>query len=306
LGQDVRFRVNVFSGRRNLSTVLRKLETTIPTIDDLALPEILHSIHKEKNGLVLVTGATGTGKSTTLAAILDEVNRIKPVHVVTLEDPIEYVHEHKMATFNQRELGADFDTFAGGLRAALRQAPKVILVGEMRDLETLEIGMTAAETGHVVMSTLHTVDAGQTINRIVGMFDLEEQAQVRNRLADTIRWIVCQRLLPKVGGGRVAALEVLRTSLRIKELIVNGESEEKTFYDIIADGTQNGMMTFDQHILKLHENGLITEETAMAYSSKRSVVARGLDKLKAARGESTTGIKGLGMEPGKEGGRTGF
>lgn len=306
LGEDVRFRVNVFSGRRNLSTVLRKLETTIPTIDDLALPEVLHRIHKEKNGLVLVTGATGTGKSTTLAAILDEVNRNNPVHVVTLEDPIEYSHEHKMATFNQRELGADFDTFTNGLRAALRQAPKVILVGEMRDLETLEIGMTAAETGHVVMSTLHTVDAGQTINRIVGMFDLEEQAQVRNRLADTLKWVVCQRLLPKVGGGRVAALEVFCTNLRLKELIVNGESEEKTFYDVIADGTQIGMMTFDQHILKLYENGLITEETAMAYSSKRSVVARGLDQLKAARGESTTAIKGLGMEPGAKDGRSGF
>ena len=196
LGQDVRFRVNVFSGKRNLSTVLRKLETKIPTIDDLALPDVLHKLQREKNGLILVTGATGTGKSTTLAAVLDEVNKSQAVHVITLEDPIEYSHEHQMATFNQRELGADFDTFSDGLRAALRQAPKVILVGEMRDLETMEIGMTAAETGHVVMSTLHTVDAGQTINRIVGMFDLEEQAQVRNRLTDTVKWVVCQRLLP--------------------------------------------------------------------------------------------------------------
>jgi len=160
--------------------------------------------------------------------------------------------------------------------------------------------MTAAETGHVVMSTLHTVDAGQTINRIVGMFDLEEQAQVRNRLADTIKWIICQRLLPKIGGGRIAALEILRTSLRIKEVILNGETEDKTFYDIIADGTQNGMMTFDQHLLKLCENGLITDETALAYSSKRSVVARGLDQLKAARGESTTAIRGLGMDQRKD------
>lgn len=306
LGNDARFRVNIFSGRRNLSTVLRKLETTIPTIDALSLPEILHEIHNEKNGLVLVTGATGTGKSTTLAAILDEVNRTQPVHVVTLEDPIEYAHEHRMATFNQRELGTDFDNFSGGLRAALRQAPKVILVGEMRDLETMSIGMTAAETGHVVMSTLHTVDAGQTINRIVGMFDLEEQAQVRNRLADTLKWIVCQRLVPKIGGGRVAAIEVFRMSLRLKELIVDGESEEKTFYDIIADGTQAGMMTFDQHLLKLYEDGLITEETALAYSSKRSVVARGLDHQKADRGESTTAIKGLGMEPDQQDDRRGF
>jgi twitching motility protein PilT len=296
LGQDVRFRVNVFSGKRNLSTVLRKLETKIPTIDDLALPKVLHKLQREKNGLILVTGATGTGKSTTLAAVLDEVNKNQAVHVVTLEDPIEYSHEHQMATFNQRELGADFDTFSDGLRAALRQAPKVILVGEMRDLETMEIGMTAAETGHVVMSTLHTVDAGQTINRIIGMFDLEEQAQVRNRLADTVKWVVCQRLLPKVGGGRIAALEILCTNLRVKELILNGESEDKTFYDIIADGNQIGMMTFDQHILQLYEGGLISEETAIAYSSKRSVVARGLDQLKSARGESTTAIKGLGMD----------
>jgi twitching motility protein PilT len=211
-----------------------------------------------------------------------------------------------MATLNQRELGADFDTFAAGLRAALRQAPKVILVGEMRDLETMEIGMTAAETGHVVMSTLHTVDAGQTINRIVGMFDLEEQAQVRNRLADTIKWIVCQRLVPKVGGGRTAALEILRTNLRIKELILNGESEDKTFYDVIADSASVGMMTFDQHLLKQCENGLITEETAIAYSSRRSVVARGLDQLRASRGESTSAIKGLAMEPGQDNTRRGF
>ncbi|MBU0673445.1 MAG: PilT/PilU family type 4a pilus ATPase [Proteobacteria bacterium] len=306
LGLDVRFRVNVFSGRRNLSTVLRKLETTIPTIERLNLPETLHRICNEKNGMVLVTGATGTGKSTTLAAILDEVNQQKAIHVITLEDPIEYAHEHKKATFNQRELGSDFDTFSDGLRAALRQAPKVILVGEMRDRETMEIGLTAAETGHVVMSTLHTVDAGQTINRILGMFELEEQAQVRNRLADTVRWIVCQRLLPKIGGGRVAAIEILCMNLRIKELIMNGESEEKNFYDILTDGAPVGMMTFDQHILTLYSGGLITEDTALAYSSRRSVVARGLDQLKSARGESTTNIKGLAMEQGGKGPRSGY
>jgi len=306
LGQDVRFRVNIFSGRRQFSTVLRKLETRIPLIDELNLPPALHRIHKEKNGLILVTGATGSGKSTTLAAILDEVNNDMAVHVVTLEDPIEYSHEHRRATFNQRELGVDFDTFTDGLRAALRQAPKVILVGEMRDRETMEIGLTAAETGHVVMSTLHTVDSGQTINRILGMFELEEQAQIRNRLADTVRWIVCQRLLPKVGGGRVAAVEILCMNLRIKELILNGESDEKTFYDIIADGAPVGMITFDQHILKLYQDGMITEETAIGYSSKRSVVARGLDQIKAARGESTTAIKGLGMETTDQGKRSGF
>ena len=296
LGQKARFRVNVFSQKTNLSTVLRKLETSIPTLQDLQMPDVFKQMAEEKNGLILVTGATGSGKSTTLAALLDKINKEKSVHTVTLEDPIEYVHPHRMATFNQRELGNDFDSFSSGLRAALRQAPKVILVGEMRDRETMEIGLSAAETGHLVMSTLHTVDAGQTINRILGMFDQEEQDQVRNRLVDTIRWIVCQRLLPKVGGGRVAALEIMGMNLRVKELIANGETEDKTFYGVIEDGTAHGMMTFDQHILQLFEQDLITEETALGYCSRRSAVGRGLDRIKAGRGESTTGITGLAMD----------
>ncbi len=296
LGNKARFRVNVFSQKTNLSTVLRKLETTIPTLEKLNMPPIFQKMAQEKNGLILVTGSTGSGKSTTLAALLDKINREKSVHTVTLEDPIEYVHPHKAATFNQRELGNDFDSFASGLRAALRQAPKVILVGEMRDRETMEIGLSAAETGHLVMSTLHTVDAGQTINRILGMFEQEEQGQIRNRLVDTIRWIVCQRLLPKQGGGRVAALEIMGINLRVRDLIANGETEDKTFYNVIEDGTAHGMMTFDQHILQLYEEGLITEETAMGYCSRKSVVGRGLDRIKAARGESTTGITGLAME----------
>jgi len=195
-----RFRVNVFSQRSNYSIVLRKLETKIPTLKELNLPEAFSKMVGEKNGIILVTGATGAGKSTSLAAVLNEINEQKSVHVVTLEDPVEFQHPHKKATFNQREMGTDFDEFASGLRAALRQAPKVILVGEMRDRETVEIGLSAAETGHLVMSTLHTVDAGQTINRILGMFSIEEENQIRIRLADTVRWIVCQRLLPKVGG----------------------------------------------------------------------------------------------------------
>ena len=300
LGQKARFRVNVFSQKTNLSTVLRKLETTIPTLQDLNMPDTFQQMAEEKNGLILVTGATGSGKSTTLAALLDKINKEKSVHAVTLEDPIEYVHPHRKATFNQRELGNDFDTFSSGLRAALRQAPKVILVGEMRDRETMEIGLSASETGHLVMSTLHTVDAGQTINRILGMFDQEEQDQIRNRLVDTIRWIVCQRLLPKVGGGRVAALEIMGMNLRVKDLIANGETEEKTFYNVIEDGTAHGMMTFDQHILQLFEEGLITEETALGYCSRKSAVGRGLDRIKAERGESTTGITGLAMDPEKE------
>jgi twitching motility protein PilT len=178
----------------------------------------------------------------------------------------------------------------------LRQAPKVILVGEMRDRETMEIGMTAAETGHLVMSTLHTVDAGQTINRILGFFEQEEQPQVRNRLVDTIRYVICQRLLPKEGGDRVAAFEIMGNNLRVRDLIMHGETEDKTFYDIIEDGSALGMQTFDQHILDLYEHGLISEETAIIYSSRRSALGRGLDRIKASRGEATTSITGLAMK----------
>lgn len=300
LGQKARFRVNVFSQKTNLSTVLRKLETKIPTIGQMHLPKLFYKMSEERNGIILVTGATGSGKSTSLAALLDKINDEKPVHVVTLEDPIEYVHEHRKATFNQRELGNDFDSFSSGLRAALRQAPKVILVGEMRDRETMEIGLSAAETGHLVLSTLHTVDAGQTINRILGMFDQEEQAQIRNRLIDTIRWIVCQRLMPKEGGGRVAAFEIMGMNLRVRELIMHGETEDKTFYEVIADSKALGWQTFDQHILDLYEEGLISEETAMSYCTRKTAVNRGLDRIKAARGESTTGITGLSMDKKKE------
>ncbi|MFP4419803.1 MAG: type IV pilus twitching motility protein PilT, partial [Desulfococcaceae bacterium] len=200
-----RFRVNIFSQRGKYSVVLRKLESKIPTMEDLNLPGAFRKMVGEKNGIIFVTGATGSGKSTSLAAFLNEVNESQAVHVVTLEDPVEFSHPHKKATFNQREMGNDFDTFASGLRAALRQAPKVILIGEMRDRETVEIGLSAAETGHLVLSTLHTVDAGSSIDRVLGMFTIEEERQIRIRLAGTVRWIVCQRLLPKVGGGRVAA-----------------------------------------------------------------------------------------------------
>ena len=250
--------------------------------------------------MILFTGATGTGKTTSLAALLNRINHERPVHVVTLEDPIEYVHEQRKATFNQRELGNDFSSFAVGMRAALRQAPKVILVGEMRDRETMEIGLTAAETGHLVLSTLHTIDAGQTINRILGMFEQDEQPQIRNRLVDTIRWIVSQRLLPRVGGGRVAAMEILCTSLRVKDLILNGETEEKTFYNIINEGSALDMRTFDQHILELYSRGIITEKNAITYCSHRAEMNRGLDRIKAERGEATTSLTDLTMEEEKE------
>jgi len=293
-----RFRVNAFSQRGNYSIVLRKLATKIPTCQELGIPESFLEMAEEKNGFILVTGATGTGKTTSLAAVLNEINDVRSVHVVTLEDPVEYDHPHKMATFNQREMGEDFDSFAHGLRAALRQAPKVILVGEMRDRETVEIGLSAAETGHLVLSTLHTVDAGQTINRILGMFPVEEENQIRIRLADAIRWIVCQRLLPKVGGGRIAAFEIMRTSLRVKDLILHGESEGKTYYDVIHDGKAFGTATFDDYIIGLYEKGLITEETAMAYASRKGILGRGIDSIKSSRGEATTDIKDLKVDHG--------
>ena len=291
-----RFRVNVFSQNENLSIVLRRLESKVPTIRELNLPDVFNEIAEEKNGIVFVTGATGTGKTTSLASILDVINENKSYHVVTLEDPVEYLHPHKKSTFNQRELGKDFDAFSSGLRAALRQAPKVILVGEMRDRETVEIGMSAAETGHLVLTTLHTADAGLTINRIVGMFTTEEERQIRIRLADTVKWLVCQRLLPKIGGGRVATFEILRTNLRVKDAILHGESEGKTFYDIMQAGKAFGMSTFDDHIVGLYEQGLITEETALAYASRRGVVGRGIDSVKSARGEATTDIKKLEVD----------
>ncbi len=291
-----RFRVNIFSQRGNYSVVLRKLETRIPTITDLNLPKVFEKMAEEKNGIIIVTGATGSGKSTSLATLLNEINEHKSVHIVTLEDPVEYAHPHKKATFNQREMGNDFDTFANGLRAALRQAPKVILVGEMRDRETVEIGLTAAETGHLVLSTLHTVDAGQTVNRILGMFSTEEETQIRIRLADTVRWIVCQRLLPKVGGDRVAAFEIMGSNLRVKDTILHGESEGKTFYEIIQAGKPFGMITFDDFIIELFRQGLITEETAKAYASNRGIVGRGIDSIKSSMGQATTDIGKLEVD----------
>jgi twitching motility protein PilT len=296
LAGKARFRVNIFSQKGYYSIVMRQLATRIPTIEELGLPEAFKKMPRERNGMILVTGATGSGKSTSLAAVLNEINETKSVHVVTLEDPVEFVHSQKKATFNQREMGQDFDAFSTGLRAALRQAPKVILVGEMRDRETVEIGLSAAETGHLVLTTLHTVDAGQTINRIVGMFEQEEEKQIRIRLADTIRWIVCQRLLPKTGGGRQAAHEIMGSNLRIKDTILNGESEGKTYYEIIEANRPFGMMTFDQSIVDHYKAGRISEDTAMSYASRRGVVGRMIDSIKSGRGEKTTEIEGLAID----------
>lgn len=296
LSDQARFRINIFSQRGNFSIVCRQLNAQIPTLDQLKLPEIFKEIPREKTGLVLVTGATGSGKSTTLAAILNEINRAKPVHIVTLEDPVEYVHKHAMATFNQRELGIDFDSYANGLRAALRQAPKVILVGEMRDQETVKIALSAAETGHLVLSTLHTINAGETINRILGMFDPEEQEQIRIRLADSLRWVISQRLVPKVGGGRFALIETMGSNLRTQEAVRLGESEGKTFYEIIEASSPFGWRTFDQSCLESYERGEVTEETAMLYCTKRSVVARGIDATKKSRGDMSSSAGLLRMK----------
>jgi twitching motility protein PilT len=291
-----RFRVNIFTQRGHYTIILRKLTTDIPTLAQLNMPPVFHKMTKEKTGLILVTGATGSGKSTTLAALLNELNETKPIHIVTLEDPVEFVHPQRKATFNQREMGSDFSTFAAGLRAALRQAPKVILVGEMRDRETVEIGLAAAETGHVVMSTLHTINAGQTIDRIVGMFDQEEHHQIRIRLAETLRWVVSQRLLPRIGGGRVAAIEIMGNSLRVKDSVEHGEAEGKTFYEIIEASATFGWKTFDMAVLELYENGMVTEETALLYCTNKGVVSRGIDKIKKIKGQATTNIDGLTLD----------
>src|SRR6478672_11734409 len=296
LSDEARFRVNIFRQRGNFAVVLRRLEATVPTLETLHLPGIFEEIAKEKTGLVLVTGATGSGKTTTLAALLNEINATQPVHVITLEDPIEFVHPKLKATFNQRELGHDFNNYPNGLRAALRQAPKVILVGEMRDRATVEVALMAAETGHLVLSTLHTVDAGQSINRILGLFSLGEEKQLRIRLADSLRYVISQRLAPKVGGGRQLLSEIMGYNLRTRETVALGEGEHRSFYEIIEASAPFGWMTFDQSILNAYENGHITEETAKLYATRKGRITRGIDLVQKARGVDTELDSGLRMD----------
>jgi twitching motility protein PilT len=297
LSNEARFRVNIFRQQGNFSIVMRKLQADVPSIASLGLPSILEEIAREKTGLVLVTGATGSGKTTTLAAILNEVNEKQSVHVVTLEDPIEFIHVHQRATFNQRELGHDFDSYPNGLRAALRQAPKIILVGEMRDRATVEIALMAAETGHLVLSTLHTVDAGQSLNRILGLFSLGEEKQLRLRLADSLRYVVSQRLAPKVGGGRQLLTEIMGNNLRTRETIALGENEARTFYDIIEASSPFGWGTFDQSLLSAYEAGTISEETANVFASRKGRVTRGIDLIQKMRGiENDTDDAGLRLD----------
>ena len=296
LKDEARFRVNIFRQQGHFSIVLRKLEGEIPSMESIGLPPIFEEIAREKTGLVLVTGATGSGKTTTLAAILNQINETQPVHVVTLEDPIEFVHPTRKATFNQRELGHDFNNYPNGLRAALRQAPKVILVGEMRDRATVEVALMAAETGHLVLSTLHTVDAGQSINRILGLFSLGEEQQLRIRLSDTLRYIVSQRLAPKIGGGRQLLTEIVGNNLRTKETIALGEGEHRSFYEIIEASSPFGWMTFDQSILNAFENGMITEETARLFASRKGRVTRGIDLIEKSRGVDRENESGLRLD----------
>ena len=267
LPDRARFRVNIFRQRNTYAVIMRVIAPGIPSIEDLCLPPVLGAMAELKNGIVLVTGPTGSGKSSTLAAIIDRINSTRADHILTIEDPIEFLHKHKKGTVHQRELHTDTLSFAAALRSALRQAPKVILVGEMRDRETIEIALTAAETGHLVFSTLHTIDASKTVERIVGSFEQGDQQSVRSRLAASFRYIVSQRLVPKTLGGRVAVIEVLKSTLRTQEYMEAGGQEGKTLLDAMKDGELDGMQHFDGELDKLVRAEVITLKTAYLYAT---------------------------------------
>lgn len=295
-----RFRVNVFSQRGSLALVMRQLPHTVPDIESLGLPEVFSQAASEHSGLVLVAGATGSGKSTSLAALTDAVNARRATHVLTLEDPVEFVHSHKKATVNQRELGMDFDTFATGMRAAFRQSPGVILLGEVRDRETMEIVLQAASTGHLILSTIHASDASSAIARIIGLFSPSEERQVRMRLAESLRCVVAQRLLPATSGDRVCAFEILRNTLAVRELLLGGESAGRSLHSIIEDGQAHGMRSFDQEIASLYEAGAITLETASLSASDRGRLTQLLDHIRTRRGEDLTEVVLEGLEPDED------
>jgi twitching motility protein PilT len=264
-----RFRVNIFKQRGSFAIVMRVIAGKVPTLAELKLPPVLSEMATLKNGIVLVTGPTGSGKSSTLAAIIDLINDTRAEHILTIEDPIEFLHYHKKATIHQRELHSDTPTFAAALKAALRQAPKVILVGEMRDRETIEIALTAAETGHLVFSTLHTIDASKTVDRIIGTFEAGDQQAVRTRLSNTFRYIVSQRLVPTKTSGRVAALEILKSTMRTRDYLERGESEGKSLLDAMRDGELDGMQHFDGELEKLLRAGTISRATALLYATNQ-------------------------------------
>jgi twitching motility protein PilT len=283
LGHIARFRVNIYRQNGHLGIVMRKLQSEIPTLEGLGLPPIFRKMVQEKFGIIFVTGSTGSGKTTTQAAMLNELNQTQDVHVVTLEDPIEFLHPPGRAAFSQRELGKDFNDFATGLRAALRQAPKVILLGEVRDRETMEIALSASETGHLVLSTLHTINAGQSINRILGLFTNDEEKQVRERLADVLRYVVSQRLVNKIDGGRLLVTEIMGSSLRTRETLIYGEGETRTFQEIIEAGSTLGWHSFDQSLMRAFEEDLITEETAVLFCTHKNKMQRDLEMAKKLR-----------------------
>ena len=265
---EARFRVNIFKQRGTYAIVMRVIPTNPPNFNDFNLPVQLKEIVEIKNGIVLVTGPTGSGKSSTLAAVIDLLNETKAYHIVTIEDPIEFLHAHKQCTIHQRELHSDTPSFAIALRAALRQAPKVILVGEMRDKETIEVALEAAETGHLVLSTLHTIDASKTIDRIIGVFPKNEERVIRTRIAQSFRYIISQRLIPKPDGqGRIAAIEILKSTMRTREYIEKGESEGKSLIDAMDQGDQEGMQSFDNVIEQMVRAGVLTQEAALPYAT---------------------------------------
>jgi twitching motility protein PilT len=271
LPSRARFRCNIFQQRGVYSIVMRVIPTDIPTLGTLNLPAQLSAIAELRNGLVLITGPTGSGKSSTLAAVIDIINETKHYHVVAIEDPIEYLHTHKSSTINQREVGHDTRDFPSALRAALRQAPKVILIGEMRDYETTEIALEAAETGHLVLSTLHTIDASKTIDRVIGLYPKNEEAVIRTRLAQTFRYIVSQRLIPRSDfGGRIAAIEILKSTPRTREYIEHGETEGKSLLDAMRDGKLDGMQDFDSVIKEMIEKEIITVEDGLAFATNQN------------------------------------
>src|SRR5471030_46747 len=279
LGNSCRFRVNIYIQNGNFAMVLRHLRPLIPTFDSLNLGPTFHEIIKEKNGIIFVTGGTGMGKTTTMAAMLNEINKTREIHILTLEDPIEFVLSPIRATFSQRELGRDFYSFHKGMRAAMRQAPKIIFIGEIRDRETMEIVLNAGETGHLVFSTLHTTGAAATINRIIGMFGADEETQVRERLAGSMRYIISQRLVPACSGARLLVTEMMGSNLRTREAILLGENEGRRLDDIIEAGSVNGWHSFEQSLYKAYEQDLITYETALIYSSNKMKMVQRIDAL---------------------------
>jgi len=286
LPNGARFRGNIYRQSGHLAVVMRKLSNSIPGFSELSLPAVFTEIMKESSGLIFVTGATGMGKSTTLAAVINEMNRTQRIHIITLEDPVEYLHPPMQSIISHRELGKDFSSYPIGLKSAMRQAPKAILVGEIRDRETMEVALSAAETGHIVFTTLHTINAGQTVNRILGMFDKDEVQLVRHRLADTLRWVISQKLVNKIGGGLQLVTEIMGSNMRSREVIILGESDKRNLHEIIESSVSPwGWHSFEQSLVKAYSAGLIDEETAVNHSTHRSKLRQALD---SARPRSAT------------------